>query len=524
MNTDTRDIRILLIEDSPIDAKNLELKLIENSKQQFNVLSVETLAKGIKHVGENHFDVVLLDLELPDSQGLQTLYRFLPLTAGVPVLALTDHYDEKVGLEAVQAGAQDYLLKAHLTGCTLSRAVRYAIERKRSEEEVLKAQQELRQSHANLLRKKEELEAFFHNVSHEVKTPLAAAQEFVSLVLEGFAGPINEMQREYLDIALESCNRMRLCVDDLFDAARLETGKISVDLSLSSIGTVIQRMVTIFTPAAQQKKIRLVSQIPSHLPQIPLDEHRIAQVVTNLLNNALKFTPEGGEVSITARFVKSKSEFVEVKVCDSGVGIPSNYLPHVFDRLYQVRSEDGAHTAGMGLGLHISRELIQLHGGQIWVESDEGKGTAFTFRLPVAMPSKPSILVVEDDSALRTYLQELLEHAGYSVMVAKNGVQAIAALHHEIPDVIVLDLGMDEMDGAATLKEIRHQWDQIPIIIFTGYPDSYLMSRALEYSPFTMLVKPCESTRFLETVRNVARPPMRTNSTSPHPVKLISSR
>ncbi len=512
MNNDTKNIRILLIEDSPADTKALEMDLIEKSDHQFSVLCTKTLSEGIKSIGHDQFDVVLLDLELPDSHGLQTLFRFLPQAAGVPVLALTGCYDERVGLEAVQAGAQDYLVKDNLSPSTLSRAVRYAIERKRSEEEILRAQQELKKSNTDLLRKQEELQAFYHNVSHEVKTPLAAAREFVSLVLEGFAGPINEMQREYLDIALESCNRMRLCVDDLFDAARLETGKISMDLSPGSIGSVIKRLIAVFTPAAKQKNVRLRSRISKNIPKIPLDEHRIAQVITNLLNNALKFTSAGGEVVISAKFIQLNSGFVEVKVCDSGRGIPASDLPYIFDRLSQAKSADGAHTAGMGLGLHISRDLVQLHGGTIWAESEEGKGAVFTFRLPVAMSSKPSVLVVEDDSALRAYLQELLEQAGYTAITAHNGIQAIAALDHEIPDVIVLDLGMDEMDGAATMKEIRNRWDDIPIIIFTGYPDGYLMSRALEYSPFTMLVKPCESSRFLETVRNVARPPMRQNA------------
>jgi PAS domain S-box-containing protein len=260
--------------------------------------------------------------------------------------------------------------------------LRDVTERKYIEEQFREVNEHLRQKH-------EELQSFYHTVSHELKTPLTSAREFVSLVLEGLVGPLSETQKEYLVIAQESCDQMRNCINDMLDTTRLDTGKMHLELKLGSVSSLLQKEVTMFTQVAEQKGIHLTGEVQPALPDVLMDHGRIEQVITNLLNNAMKFTPKGGRITVGAATLSGGAGFIEVEVRDTGCGIPPEHLGHIFDRLYQVQSGSGANSRGLGLGLHICRELVRLHGGEIRVESEPGKGSAFFFTLPVE-PSKPS--------------------------------------------------------------------------------------------------------------------------------------
>src|SRR5688572_11538154 len=171
-------------------------------------------------------------------------------------------------------------------------------ERKQAEEEMRRIQVQLERTNSDLRRKSEEVQNFYHTLSHELKTPLTSAREFVSIVMDGLAGKLNPTQHEYLGIALESCNQLRVCINDLLDATRLETGKLSIELKPVCLGTLVQRVVTALKPAAHGKKIELTCEIAPTLPQVFVDDNRITQVVTNLLNNALKFTECGGTIAV----------------------------------------------------------------------------------------------------------------------------------------------------------------------------------------------------------------------------------
>jgi PAS domain S-box-containing protein len=274
--------------------------------------------------------------------------------------------------------------RQHLTGIVISFSdIR---ERRQAEEAVQKAQEERNRTHEELKRKHEELQSFYHTVSHELKTPLTSAREFISLILEGLAGPVNQTQIEYLGIARESCDRMRTCINDMLDVTRVETGKMSLQLQPASLGDLARQVITILRPAARQKQIDLTCSVAPDLPGILMDETRIAQVITNLLNNALKFTPSGGVIRVGVGSAPSRPDQLELTVADTGRGIPAQHLPRIFDRLYQVRADDYSSCLGLGLGLHICQELVRLHQGSIRVESTQGRGTTFFVTLPLAPP------------------------------------------------------------------------------------------------------------------------------------------
>ena len=389
----------------------------------------------------------------------------------------------------------------------ISTIARDITNRKREQEQMRLMQTKLAQANADLSRRNDEIQNFYHTLSHELKTPLTSAREFISIVMDGLAGPLNETQLEYLRIAKDSCNQLRVCINDLLDASRLETGKLSMELKPGNLGALIDRILTTIAPVAQLKKIKLVAEIPSALPDVPMDEGRINQVITNLLNNALKYTPENGQVTIRAAPVTVEgTSYVEVTVADTGAGIEPELLPRIFDRLFQIKTGDAAKDGGLGMGLYICQELVQLHGGTIRVESQLGKGSTFSFRLPERTPKKwMNILVVDDDDAMLDLYGPILAREGFNVTTAKGGARALEVMRKQLPDVILMDLVMPEMDGATTLEQVREEFSPIPVVIYTGYPDSEIMDRAMESGPFTLLRKPCTVERLVETLKQTSK-------------------
>jgi len=215
-----------------------------------------------------------------------------------------------------------------------------------------------------------------------LKTPLTSAREFISILLDGLAGPLNDTQTEHLAIALESCDQIRVCLNDLLDTTRLETGKFTIELKSTSLEELVRQAAISFGPQATAKRIGLKTNIQTGLPQLQVDPNRITQVIANLVNNAIKFTPEGGRIEINAG-AATEPGFVQVSVRDTGGGIPVEEHDRIFDRLYQVKPGDAASGQGMGLGLYLCRQLVELHGGRITVASEPGKGSTFTFTLPM---------------------------------------------------------------------------------------------------------------------------------------------
>jgi PAS domain S-box-containing protein len=260
--------------------------------------------------------------------------------------------------------------------------------RRRAEENVQRAQQELNIAHTHLQHQHQELQSFYHIVSHEVKTPLTSAREFASLVLEGAAGAVNDTQKEYLGLALESCDQMRTCINDMLDVTRLQTGKMSLELKAGPLGDLALRVLAGSRLEAERKRIHLTGAVKPDLGNVLMDETRMAQVIGNLLNNALKFTPPGGEVSMVVQSAPDHPDQVQIVVTDTGCGIPTQDLGRIFERLYQVSSEDSPRSMGLGLGLHICDELVRLHHGTVRVESVVDKGSTFCVTLPVSAPMR----------------------------------------------------------------------------------------------------------------------------------------
>jgi PAS domain S-box-containing protein len=272
--------------------------------------------------------------------------------------------------------------------------------RKRAEEKLRLAGEELRRANRSLVERNTEIQNFYHTLSHELKTPLTSAREFISILMDGLAGPVNDTQLEYLGIAKESCDQLRLYINDLLDVTRLETGKMSIEFRAMALAPLVEHVVNTLAPAAKGKNLRLSYDCQPDLPDVPLDRQRIAQVLTNLATNALKFTPAGGQIHISVSAPAATPEYLQVSVRDTGPGIPGDQLDLIFNRLHQAHRNDAIaeSRSGLGLGLYICKELVQLHGGRIWAESELGQGSTFIFTLPMRQtPTSHNVLVVDDD-------------------------------------------------------------------------------------------------------------------------------
>jgi PAS domain S-box-containing protein len=286
--------------------------------------------------------------------------------------------------------------------------IRDITKRKAAEEQMSAMQAQLEQTNRDLVKRGEEIQYFYHTLSHELKTPLTAAREFVSIVIDGLAGELNSTQLKYLRIAKKSCTELAVYINDLLDATRLDTGKLHLELKAASLPAIIRRAIAIMEPVATGKKIRLSEDLDTRLMDVMVDESRIMQILTNLLNNALKFTFEGGEVIVKLGEDSKNSEFLQISVTDTGCGIPKDQIDNLFHRFYQIKKGDATPEKGVGLGLYLCREMVLLHGGEIWVESSLGKGSTFSFTIPKQAATKAAHVLVVDNEHVRGFCRRLL--------------------------------------------------------------------------------------------------------------------
>ncbi|HEY8975651.1 MAG TPA: PAS domain S-box protein, partial [Burkholderiaceae bacterium] len=357
-------------------------------------------------------------------------------------------------------------------------------ERKRAEamemasqerEEILDAERNARISAQRATRLKDE---FLATLSHELRTPLSAILGWTQVLLKGHAvSPVD--QRRAIEVIDRNARAQVQLIGDLLDLSRIMSGKLRLDLQQVSIHDVVQAALDSAAPAADAKEIRLVSLLDPARAIVNGDAGRLQQVVWNLLTNAIKFTPRGGRVQVLLQRVNSH---VELSVADTGIGIPANFLPQVFDRFSQ---RDGSSTrahGGLGLGLAICKQLVELHGGSIRVASPgEGQGATFSVDLPVsimqvesererthptaeggesdavAMPRLDGIqvFVIDDEPDARELLQRVLTEQGANVTLFDSADSALAAMATSRPTIIVSDVGMPGADGYQMMRTLR---------------------------------------------------------------------
>jgi signal transduction histidine kinase len=270
---------------------------------------------------------------------------------------------------------------------SLHRVLSNAVEKGRLQRLVARHRAHLERTRGDLARRNREVEDLYHVLSHDLKAPLNSVSEFLEIVLIGLAGPLQDQQREFLEIARQSCSQMGRCIDDLLDINRLETGRLRLDLTSVEVESFVRRVVISVVPAARGRGVTLSEDIPPGLPRVEIDPNRIGQVLRNLLSNALKFTPQGGRIAVSASV--EEDDRVTLRVSDTGRGIPAEQLSSLFQHPGCALADDEGAAGGGGAGLRLCKELVELHGGMLTVQSTLGRGSTFAFTLPPSEASTP---------------------------------------------------------------------------------------------------------------------------------------
>jgi PAS domain S-box-containing protein len=350
---------------------------------------------------------------------------------------------------------------------------------------------------------------FVSMVSHELRTPMTSIKGYADLLLMESVGPLTDGQEKFLSIVRSNVDRLTTLVDDLLDISRIESGRLELAARRMRVEEAVDRVLASMEARANEGGVLLESQLPPDLSMVHADPDRVAQILTNLVGNACQYTPRGGEVIVSA---EEKGGMVHVMVRDTGIGISPQDQGRVFDRFFRADSPEVQGTPGTGLGLPIVKSLVAMHGGEIWVESELGQGSRFTFTLPtgeagrpLAPPKGPSqILVVEDDLHIAKLIQFHLSGNGRQVRVARQGDEALALAREERPDLITLDVMLPDVNGFELLETLKSdpQTRDIPVVIVSVVADR---QEGLRLGAADYVAKPIDEEKLLAAVRKALR-------------------
>ncbi len=372
---------------------------------------------------------------------------------------------------------------------------------------------------------------FLATISHELRNPLNAILGWAHMLRLGKLTDVNA-ERAVETIYRNAKSQAQL-VSDLLDVSRIISGKLRLDVRTVDLIYIINAAIDSIRPAADAKGIRIQAMLDPAAGPISGDADRLQQIVWNLLTNAVKFTPKGGRIQVKVQRINSH---VEIVVSDSGVGISKEFLPYVFDRFRQADASITRTHGGLGLGLSIVRQLVDLHGGSVGVQSEgEGKGTTFTITLPFVgvvsnqndaesvhptqgddvnsfegLPSLQGlkVLVVDDEADTRELIREVLKECGSEVITSRSAEEALAALEEHKPDILISDLGMPDEDGYSLISKIRALPDerggQSPAAALTAYARAEDRMRVLRSGFQFHLPKPVDSAELVTVVASLA--------------------
>ncbi|RNB89519.1 response regulator [Brevibacillus fluminis] len=378
---------------------------------------------------------------------------------------------------------------------------------------------------------------FLSNTSHELKTPLNAIVNITDTLLKGAEGPISEKQAQNLAIVLGSGRRLTQLVNELLDYSKMKHGDISLYKSNVDLKATVDSVIRIHSFLLGGKQITLVNDVSEDIPEVYVDGNRLIQILHNLISNAIKFTDQGA-VNISAEVIRDR---VEVRVGDSGIGIELHMQKRIFEAFEQADSFEARNADGTGLGLSITKKLVELHGGQIRVDSRPGQGSVFIFTIPLsttasgklqgrkekkeeaqkdlrfAYPEYPhfvkgkneaTILVVDDDFANLQSMINLLKLEGYSIVVANRGQIALDELFKKQDFfLVILDLMMPDMSGYEVLQAIRERYSpfELPVLMMTAKNRIEDMILSMEYGANDFVGKPFEAEEIMARVRSLTR-------------------
>jgi CheY-like chemotaxis protein len=515
------DMTVLVAEDSP-----LARYIIISCVRQFGVTVVEA-ADGaaalelLRQQGQ-HLDLVITDQHMPQLSGeeLCQLIRHELGLKDLPVIVLSGTSDHETKLRLFRAGASDYLEKPFIKEELAARLLVY-----------LKRQQLDRNLRAGMIHLKEldKLKDEFLSVcSHDLRSPMNSILGFADILLR--QGAFTAEQQDMLRMIRSSGQQLLELINDILDLGRAQAHKETMEFTPLDAAELLGQCAGSFRPQAEQKKLNLRFLNNAGVLGAPISGNRAAltRVITNLISNAIKFTPEGGRIDLrVSRDFAAK--LVVLECSDSGIGIPPDMLPKLFNRFSKASRSGTQGEAGTGLGLVITRELIEAHGGKLLITSREGQGSTFTIQLPLAAPAAAApepaavpvaapgvarslnILLAEDNPANQRLMTYILEKAGHKVQTARNGKEAVDQVESLATrfDVVLMDIEMPEMDGRAATAAIRaleagQHRPALPIIALTAHNDLNAQQEFLASGFNAILTKPINPADIHATLARLA--------------------
>ena len=544
-------IKVLLMEDDDKDAELLKHMLnqasAEDREQETNFIPpfylqrASRLDEGLRRLQTGDIDLILLDLSLPDSHGLDTFTRVRTQAPKVAVIVLSGQDDEDAAIKTMRAGAQDYLVKGRVDRGLLARAIRYAVERKRAEETIRRAKEEA--EHASNAKGQ-----FLSRMSHELRTPLNAILGFAQ-VLESIP---HLPDRESVDQILKGGRHLLDLINEVLEFSRIESGRLEIALAPVPVADVVREALDLVRPLAISQKVRLIGEPGvSCSYYVHANRQRLKQVLLNLLSNAVKYNRFEGTVTVSCEGSlrprdgrdrpgsRGGNGSLRISIIDTGIGIAADKLERLFIPFERVGADD-SEVEGTGLGLAVSKGLVEAMGGVIGVESDYGNGSIFWVELPFAegaprqledpaaastsvrrnerprvpVENQKVVLYIEDNlSNLRLIDRVLAGRPGIKLISALRGATGIQLAQQNPPDLILLDLNLPDMNGADVLKRLQElpETASSPVVVISADATAAQIERLLTAGARSYLTKPIDVKEFLVTVDTMLREPAALN-------------
>ncbi|TYQ24471.1 PAS domain S-box protein [Pseudanabaena sp. UWO311] len=401
-------------------------------------------------------------------------------------------------------------------------------------------QAEARLQHTNqeLIRATKLKDEFLANMSHELRTPLNAILGMTEALQEQIYGDINDRQIQALQTVEKSGNHLLELINDILNLAKIEAGQVELNYSSASISCLCASSLNFIKQQAMKKQLQIDMHLQPNLPEMQLDERRIKQVLINILNNAVKFTANGGHIKLEATKLSHVSEhtqehtqdYLQISITDTGIGISPENIQKLFKPFIQIDSALNRKYEGTGLGLALAKQIIELHGGTIGITSEIGIGSCFTIELPInhikpdpklephpesnldshlelkqtSASKTPLILLAEDNEANIITVASYLEAKAFRLIIAKNGQEAIALTKSAQPDLILMDIQMPVMDGLEAIKQIRldPQFVDTPIIALTALAMTGDRQKCMDAGANEYITKPIKLKDLSQTIRS----------------------
>jgi len=550
-------VNILLVDDHPTNLIALEAVLCGMGQ---NLVKAHSGEEALRCIFNDDFAVILLDVQMPDMDGFETahLIRQRERSQHTPIIFLTGYTTSDIGpMKGYALGAVDYLLKP-IDPVILVSKVTVFVELFKKTAEVQRQAAELAAQKIEIIQEqlaRQQAEAasrmkdeFLAIVSHELRTPLNAILGWSKLLEEGNLD--SETAHRALNVISRNAQSQAQLIDDILDVARMVRGKLRLNRIPVNLLHLLSAELESMQPAAEAKKVQLKGQLPSSPCMVLGDAERLQQVIRNLLSNAIKFTPEGGTVDVSLSVIVNRptpdsaallspyseqgsiEQIVQITIRDTGVGIKPEFLPHIFEYF---RQEDFSFTrshGGLGLGLAIVHQLVNLHGGKIYAASEgHGQGATFTVHLPLLTPSlspssphlefvleqnrvplslhQTTVLLVDDNADNREFICTVLEQVGARVEAFACGDQVMDYLQREQPDVFLCDIAMPDEDGYSLLRRVRELEREkgftVPAIALTAFAKQEDEVQALAAGFQLFLSKPIDPVHLAQAIAQLAR-------------------